>query len=120
MKKIILCCLATICTMAYARPPIIDMPDTLQPVYLAKWGLKYCLQYDKENLFKSPIYLPPLREDVAQGRWELKQYFDEEKKLDENIDDYSIRFVLCMNIYQSYEYIFKVMSIYKKYCKDCK
>ena len=109
-------------TIVYAGPPFgeaLAVTNATQSSILAQWGLQYCLQYDKENLFK-PIEKDDffkLRKDVAQGRLDLQKYFDD-KHLPDEMNTH--RFEYCMIIYRLEEYQAEVERIVKKYCKDCK
>ena len=123
MKKIILQYIFMTHTIVYAASPLIDayaMTDSNQTHYLAQWGLQYCLQYDKENVFEPITYNKAfgLRKDVAQGRIDLQRYLDDEC-LGRVMT--TRRFQSCMRIYESdKEYKKEVERIVKKYCKDCK
>ena len=81
MKKFVLQYLIMAYTIVYAGPPFgeaLAVTNATQSSILAEWGLQYCLQYDKENLFKpmEKDKIFGLRKDVAQGRLDLQKYFD--------------------------------------------
>ena len=82
--------------------------------------LQYCLQYDKENLFKpmEKDKIFGLRKDVAQGRLDLQKYFDDNYNYLPNAMN-TFRFAHCMIIYRLEEYQAEVERIVKKYCKEC-
>ncbi|TQR50857.1 hypothetical protein [Campylobacter troglodytis] len=109
--------------IAVASPPFSEalaVTNLTQSSILAEWGLQYCLQYDKENLF-NPIEennLFQLRKDVAQGRLDLQQYFDKHHKYLPNTTA-THRFKVCMIIYKLEKYNLEIKRIVKKYCKDC-
>ena len=122
MKRIVLQYTLMLYTIAYAGPPLgesLGVTNTIQSSLLAEWGLQYCLQYDKENLFKSIVKDEPfaLRKDVAQGKLDLQKYLDNEY-LGNAINTH--RFKYCMIIYRSEAYQDEVKRIVRKYCKECK
>ena len=105
--------------VVYASPPFSEalvVTNFTQSSILAEWGLQYCLQYDKENLF-NPIEennLFQLRKDVDQGRLDLQKYFDENHKYLPNTTG-THRFKMCMIIYKLEKYNLEVKRIIKKY-----
>lgn len=122
MKKIVLQYIIMAYTIVYAGPPwaeALGVTNTVQSSILAEWGLQYCLQYDKDNLFKPIVKDEPfaLRKDVAQGRLDLQKYLDNEY-LGNAMDTH--RFKRCMIIYRLEEYRSEVKNIVKKYCEYCK
>ncbi|OBV28442.1 hypothetical protein BKN38_09820 [Helicobacter sp. CLO-3] len=124
MKKFILQYLIMACTMVYAGPPFAEalaVTNAIQSSILAEWGLQYCLQYDKENLFEPIEKNKPfkLRKDVAQGRLDLQKYFDDNYYYLPNAMS-TLRFRHCMDIFGFEKYRSEVERIVKKYCEDCK
>ncbi|MGX3044699.1 hypothetical protein [Helicobacter sp. T3_23-1056] len=124
MRKVALQFLIIPHIVVYASPPFgeaLAVTNLTQSSILAQWGLQYCLQYDKENLFK-PIEenkLFQLRKDVAQGRLDLQEYFDKNHRYLPNTTG-THRFEVCMIIYKLEKYNLEVKRIVKKYCKECK
>lgn len=119
MKKFILQYLVMSYALIYASDPLAianAITNREQTSILAKWGLQYCLQYDKENLFK-PNQYGFLREDVALGKLDLQKYFDDKSFFKEPMNTY--RFDRCLSLYWSEEYRLKVYHIVKKYCEIC-
>lgn len=109
-------------TMAYAGPPFAEafaVSNAIQSKILRDWGLQYCLQYDKENLFIQILEDRPfeMRKDVSQGRLDVKDYLDDELKYYKALNSY--RFNFCLRLYNSKEYQQEMERIVKKYCKDC-
>lgn len=123
MRKFVLQYLIMAYTIVYAGPPFgeaLAVTNATQSSILAEWGLQYCLQYDKENLFK-PIEKDKifgLRKDVAQGKLDLQKYFDDNYNYLPNAMN-TFRFAHCMIIYRLESYQAEVERIVKKYCKDC-